>query len=438
MKRASLFEPIAWADRQHEGLDGRPRERATMKVLRTFASLLSLALLGGLLLPAPSGATIPGANGKFLFFSSRDGVGALFRMNPNGSSQQQVSTITNTGGFATYSPDGKKIVFTSNRDEVTGEIYIMNANGSGVTRLTINTATDDFPAWSPNGRRIAFASDRDGDQEIYTMNRFGGAIEKLTHNSDPDDDFDADVLPHWSPDGKHIVFTTNRDGNSEIYRMRTDGSGQQNLTNDSDRDETAMFSPDGKRIVFGSDRDADFDVYTMNATGGGVKQLTNSPGEDRFGVWSPDGRKIAFHSRRDDPEDDTQSEIYVMNADGSNPVRLTNVEGSDVSLDWLANPVARSLTLRARKDSVAKGRKVTLAGELSSKAPSCEPNQSVILQVRPAKGGRFSRVAQTRSNNKGAYQFSVRVKKSKIYRSSASVFGSCKVAKSGTKTVRIK
>jgi tricorn protease-like protein len=258
------------------------------------------------------------------------------------------------------------------------------------------------------------------------MNRFGGEIRQLTDNAT------VDAVPSWSPDGKHLVFFSNRDGNNEIYRMRADGSGQTNLTNDPGADETATFSPDGKRIVFASNRDGDYDVYRMNANGSGVTQLTDAAGSDGFGVWSPDGRKIAFLSQRDDP---AGGDVYVMNADGSNQLRLTDASGTDVSLDWLANPVARKLSLKASKTEVRKGGKVALSGKLSSIAPSCRAGQTVVLQARPASGGSFSKLATTTTSSAGAYKFSVKVKKSKTYRSSAPVLGRCKAAKSKKVTV---
>ena len=69
----------------------------------------------------------------------------------------------------------------------------MNADGSGETRITDNQADDRYPTWSPDGLRIAFVSDRDGNREIYVMNTDGGDQTRLTNN--PDSDF----APAWSP-----------------------------------------------------------------------------------------------------------------------------------------------------------------------------------------------------------------------------------------------
>lgn len=92
------------------------------------------------------------------------------------SSRHRVVRLTDTGGYwPTWSPDGRKIAFASERDG-NSEIYVMNADGSNVTRLT--DAGGNFPAWSPDGRRIAFASG--GGPDIYVMNADGSIVTRLT------------------------------------------------------------------------------------------------------------------------------------------------------------------------------------------------------------------------------------------------------------------
>src|SRR6185436_15232437 len=98
---------------------------------------------------------------------------------------------------------------------------------STLVRLTNNNAQDSPASWSPEGRRIAFASNRDGKTEIYVMEADGSNVSRLTNNL-TDDDF-----PKWSPDGRKILFHSNRDGNWEIYVMEADGSNQTRLTVDT-------------------------------------------------------------------------------------------------------------------------------------------------------------------------------------------------------------
>ena len=100
----------------------------------------------------------------------------------------------------------------------------MNADGSNQTRVTNNAARDLDPSFSPDGSRISFSSDRDGDTEIMLMNADGTAQFPLTNNTA------GDLNPAFTPDGK-IVFGSERDGNFEVYVMNADGSNQIRLTN---------------------------------------------------------------------------------------------------------------------------------------------------------------------------------------------------------------
>ena len=120
------------------------------------------------------------------------------------------------------------IAFLSDRDG-NFEIYSMNPDGTSQVNLTRSSADDELPAYSANGENIAFVSDRDGNEEIYRMTRTGTLQTRLTNTANPEAFWLAfDGLPRWSPGriGK-IVFASDRDGNTEIYKMNTDGTGVQ-------------------------------------------------------------------------------------------------------------------------------------------------------------------------------------------------------------------
>jgi Tol biopolymer transport system component len=138
-------------------------------------------------------------NGKRLaFYSTRDGDAEIYVMRtdaPEGPNNRPVKLTDN----ATYSdrqpdwsPDGSRIVCASVRGDNWEDIFVMRADGSRKKRLTRNPARDQYPAFSPDGKYIVFTSDRTGDQEIWKMKADGTRPTKLTNNGD-------NLQPDWQP-----------------------------------------------------------------------------------------------------------------------------------------------------------------------------------------------------------------------------------------------
>ena len=102
------------------------------------------------------------------------------------------------------------------------------------------------PTWSPDGTRIAFDTNRKGkaNYEIFLM-AVDGANPRNLSKSDKDD-----KEPAWPPKGNKICFKSKRDGNWDIYKMDVDGQNVVRLTDDPAKDDRASWSPDGGRIAF--------------------------------------------------------------------------------------------------------------------------------------------------------------------------------------------
>ena len=240
------------------------------------------------------------------------GYGSLtagsYTLYADGQNQNRLTDHDGLDWFPSWSPDGRRLVFVSERDG-NNEIYVMDVDGQNQTRLTDHDGLDWFPSWSPDGSRLAFVSIRDGDFEIYVMDVDGQNQTRLT-------DYNGWDAPSWSPDGRRLVFASN----GEIYVIDVDGQNQTRLTGYDGWDPSLSWSPDGRRLVFVSNGE----IYVMDADGQNQTRLTDHDGTDWSPSWSPDGSRLAFVSDRDG-----NSGIYVMDADGQNQTRLTNHDGAD-------------------------------------------------------------------------------------------------------------
>ena len=220
----------------------------------------------------------------------------------------------------------------------------VGADGSAETELTARGLDDErVPSWSPDGKKIAFTSWAGDGGHIYVMDRESGRLQQLTGGDD--------WWPTWSPDGKRIAFY--RYGQSgrgspyasgaRLYTIRLDGSGLRALTDGSWPDYNAAWSPDGKWIAFSrvdpsGDQFSGIHIWAVRPDGSGLRRLTAGRLQTWRPAWSPDGRWLAFGGwyREDFEGEVVQSKgaIYVMPAAGGKPRKITTGEYYDMEPCW--------------------------------------------------------------------------------------------------------
>ncbi|MBM3889440.1 MAG: M28 family peptidase, partial [Verrucomicrobia bacterium] len=177
------------------------------------------------------------------------------------------------------------------------DIFDCRPDGADPRRLTDARGYDAEASYSADGKRIVFCSNRDGDREIYVMDADGRNQRRVTH--DPG----YDGGPFFSPDGKWIIYRhfTPDDTKAEVTMIRPDGSDKRQVTHLGAMSWAPYFHPSGKWIVFCSNKDGgfgNFELYAIRPDGTELTRLTFTEGFDGLPVFSPDGRKLMWTSTR--------------------------------------------------------------------------------------------------------------------------------------------
>jgi len=160
-----------------------------------------------------------------------------------------------------------------------------------LTRFTFEGTVNHNPTWSPDGKRIAFNSDKDVTTNIYSRLADGsGGLERLTNSPN------ANIPMSWSPDGQLLAFLeTNPATGADIWILRLGDRKLQPFLQTPFNESVPRFSPDGRWLAYISDESGRYEVYVQPFPGpGGKWQISTEGGTEP--VWNPNGRELFYRN----------------------------------------------------------------------------------------------------------------------------------------------
>ena len=274
------------------------------------------------------------AQTKLAFVSNRNGesiVGPvadrvlkeIYFSDYDGYNQQRVTVNRSLNITPAWSADRRAIAYTSYlrgyADVLVSFIY------EGRLASPADGSPDNqnwLPSWSPDGSRLAFTSNRDGNPELYVMNADGTDVQRLTDNPA------IDTSPTWSPTGAQIAFTSDRSGRPQIYLVGVDGTGLRRITFESYCDRPTWSPAPFNEIAYSSKTGPVHDIKIFELSTREVRQITFGIGSNESPSYSPNGRHLAFTSNRSG-----EKQIYTIARDGRNLRRITRL-GNNEMPNW--------------------------------------------------------------------------------------------------------
>lgn len=225
------------------------------------------------------------------------------------------------------SPDGKMLAFVRGPESAVRDLYVMDLPEGEPRRLTSDGRLILGLTWTPDSRKVVFSSNRDGQFSLWQIPASGGTPVRLKAGGE------NAYSPAIARKG-HLLAYTHGTGKWNLLRLdlrsSSRGAAEEPILSSNELDSAPQYSPDGTRIAFQSWRSGSQEIWVSPVDGTAPLQLTSSGGALTGSPrWSPDGKWIAFDSRPDG-----RAHIYMISADGGVPKALTSGQYNDVFPCW--------------------------------------------------------------------------------------------------------
>ena len=268
------------------------------------------------------------AQTKVAFVWSHNGAKELAVMDYDGYNVHQLTYDRSISVRPRWSPDGRKIVYTSYKN-VFPDVLEVDLYTGQRRRLAAYPGLNTGAVFSPDGLRIALTLSKDGNPELYTMNVQGGDLRRLTHTRA------GESSPTWSPDGQAIAYVSDESGVPQIWEIGKDGGAASRLTVSP----SYNTEPDWSRPPANSDMKpmlavtsrvgGKFQIGVYEKGSGVVSPVAADGADNEDPSWAPDGRHLVFTKTQH-----WRSQLYLLDVVTGEQVQLPAIEGGASEPAW--------------------------------------------------------------------------------------------------------
>lgn len=216
---------------------------------------------------------------RAIYMSYKNRVPQVYILDIGTGEQRLLGNFPGMSFAPRFAPDKEAAIMSIAKDGTT-DVYEVDISSGSLRKLTGGVGTiNTSPSYSPDGKNVVFTSDRGGRPQLYVMSRNGGEAKRISFG---DGSYTA---PVWSPRGDFIAFAKQKGGQFYIGVMRTDGTGERLLTT-SWMDEGPTWSPNGRVIIFSRQKmGAGYQLFAIDLTGHNERKIT-TPTDASDPTWS--------------------------------------------------------------------------------------------------------------------------------------------------------
>ena len=268
------------------------------------------------------------AETKIAFVWSHGGAKELAVMDYDGYNVKQLTYDRSISVRPKWSPDGRKIVYTSYKNLFPDVLEVDLYTGQR-TRLAAYPGLNTGAAFSPDGSSIALTLSKGGSPELYTMNAQGGDLRQLTHSRG------GESSPTWSPDGRDIAYVSVESGAPQIWMMGKDGGTASRLTvspsynTEPDWSRPPADSDMKPMLALTSRVGGKFQIGVYDRGTGAVTPVVADGTDNEDPSWAPDGRHLVFGKTQH-----WRTQLYLLDVVTGEQVQLPAVEGGASEPAW--------------------------------------------------------------------------------------------------------